>query len=386
MHPHAIEAARQISGDIFGKDEADELFRGASQPHLLHEPYMSAEGAAGMLGQTLADVARKVDQGAEACGTLESPEFEAFRALVSSVYVGSLQRRVDYVEKKEGLQAQVSEKASEMLPKERLYADADKGWGSNPHQRNKKYGGSDELHAAKRQNRDKNGRGGRTDDGKRTGCEDKTSGSSYGEACAGHQACSGDIARALVAIAMGEGFELFAGTAMDEDGASAHAKGGTGKDSSSAPRVPAKDRRRAFGGGAKDAGRTAEGRAEVGGDRSSFRAEQQLLQQERDNLAQAAAELRYLSEDAAIFEGAGAGGGELPATQGSIENGAGSEGGEGRFPGLQWLAPHIIGRSIPMELRYIKLVVCYGSSQDAVRQWCVHRLAYSFRKSVVHRV
>lgn len=276
MHPHAIEAVRQISGDIFAKDEANELFRGAPQPHLLHEPYMSTEGAAGMLGQTLADIARKVDQEAEARGTLESREFEAFRALVGSVYVGSLQKRIEHIENKLDL--------------------------------------------------------------------DSTN-NKPGVARSGHQACSGDIAQALVAIAMGEGFEHFSGTSIVVDDSNPPPRGGNGEDAS-IYRVPARGRRGAFGGGARGASGKADELAEVGGDSSSSRAQQQqLLQQERENLVHASAELRYLSEDAAVL-GGGA------RREGRVKHGVGPEGGEGCFPGLQWLAPHIVGRSIPMELRY----------------------------------
>ena len=91
VHPHAVEAARQVTGELVRQGGETDLFPGPAQPQLLHEPYMSASGAAGLLSQTLVDVAAKLDREAEARGTLESPEFQAFHALVSSVYVGSLQ-------------------------------------------------------------------------------------------------------------------------------------------------------------------------------------------------------------------------------------------------------------------------------------------------------
>lgn len=360
--PHAIEAVRQISGDMFTSDEANEFFGRAPQPHLLHEPYMSAEGAKGMLGQTLADVIRKVDQEAEACGTLESPEFDAFRALVSSVYVGSLQKRVDYVENKERLQVQVSENASERLPQTTPHAGADHGGqASNPDEPRTRRGGTG-LSTAKQQHRDQRHCEGRTDDGRRSGGGGGYSDSSNdkpGIARSGHQACSGDIAQALVAIAMGEGFEHFTSTSIGGDEASARTKGGSGKVSSD-DRAQAKGRRGGVGGGARGVGREAEGLAEAGDGNKSSRAQQQLRQQERDYLVHAAAELQYLSENATILRGGRGRGGEerggLSATEGSVEN-ARSEGAEGRFPGLQWLAPYIIGRSIPMELRYCVLHV-----------------------------
>ena len=291
--PHAIEAVRQVSGDLFSAGEANELFGRASQPHLLHEPYMSTEGAEGMLGQTLADVVRKVDQGAEACGTLESPEFDAFRALVSSVYVGSLQKRVEYTESKERLQSHASENSS--------------------------------------------------------------SNDTPGIARSGHQACSGDIAKALVAIAMGEGFEHFTSASAGGEEVSARTNGGSGKGSSD-DRAKAKGRRGGGGGGTRGAGGDLGGLAEAGDGNKSSRAQQQLLPHEMENVVHAAAELQYLSENATILRGGQRQGGEvrggLTVEEGN-ENGAGSgRRAEGRFPGLQWLAPHIIGRSIPMELRY----------------------------------
>lgn len=324
-HPHTIEAARQIAGDILAKDEADDLFSGKAQPHLLHEPYMSAEGAAGMLDQTLAHIARKVDHEAEVRGTLASPEFEAFRRLVSSVYVGSLQKRAEHAEGSERLRAHKPDRHAALHSLDEHHA---------------KSGGRD------------GGEGGEEQSGVRT----------MGIARPGHQTCSGDIAQALVAIAMGEGFERFSSTEVAADDSS-HTKGASGADKTGAQASASpKGRRGKFGGGAR-AG--AEGIAEAingGGGSSSSSAEQQLRQhrQERANQERAAAVLQYLSENAESNGLFLAGGKELPLESGKDGNSVRSAALEtkGSFPGLEWLAPHIVGRSIPMELRCVRNTSC----------------------------
>lgn len=58
IHPHAIEAIRQVTGDLFADISA--TLPGTPKPYLLHEPYMSAAGAAGLRSQTLKDLAGEV--------------------------------------------------------------------------------------------------------------------------------------------------------------------------------------------------------------------------------------------------------------------------------------------------------------------------------------
>lgn len=388
-HPHTIEAARQISGDIFEKDKATETFPGKAQPHLLHEPYMSEEGAAGMLGQTLADVAAKVDQEAEARGTLESTEFGAFRALVSSVYVGSLQRRAEYVENREMLllqhqgqkekgkgklavvAASTEKKTAPLTAKTPKVKNADNdhsgGAGRSPspevHDNDdiqKGYGRIGNKGTGNGNGTGDGGGGGIGGDNDENVDDDTTK---PGVARPVHQACSGDIAQALVAIAMGEGFEGFSSSSVSGGDSSAQAQGGgnDGKDSTEGHSLTlTKGHGGGYGRGAKDVvgGSGAKGFKSGGGGSSNGRggsdsfdnAQQQhrvRLQRESDNLRQAAAGLQYLSEDAATPLG----GGRQPEKNGGDGHGIRSEA-EGQFPGLEWLAPHIIGRSIPMELRY----------------------------------
>ncbi|CAN0203478.1 unnamed protein product [Pylaiella littoralis] len=350
-HPHTIEAARQISGDIFEKDKATETFPGKAQPHLLHEPYMSEEGAAGMLGQTLADVAAKVDQEAEARGTLESTEFGAFRALVSSVYVGSLQRRAEYVENREMLLLQQQGQKEKGKGKLAVVHDND--------DIQKAYGRIGNKGTGNGNGTGDGGGGGIGGDNDENVDDDTTK---PGVARPVHQACSGDIAQALVAIAMGEGFEGFSSSSVSGGDSSAQAQGGgnDGKDSTEGHSLTlTKGHGGGYGRGANDVvgGSGAKGFKSGGGGSSNGRggsdsfdnAQQQhrvRLQRESDNLRQAAAGLQYLSEDAATPLG----GGRQPEKNGGDGHGIRSEA-EGQFPGLEWLAPHIIGRSIPMELR-----------------------------------
>lgn len=384
-HPHTIEAARQISGDIFGENE--EIFPGKAQPHLLHEPYMSEEGAAGMLSQTLVDIARKVDQEAKTRGTLESTEFEAFRALVSSVYLGSLQKRAEYVETRERLLQQQHQ--SEMdKDKEYLVEASTEKITATPTKtpkvkRAEKEDGvvrerlpSPEEHDNNDEQEENSGVSGKNPgngDGEGDGGGGDGNLDVYtirpGVARPGHQACSGDIAQALVAIAMGEGFEAFSSSnnsAGRDDSSAPKAGGNDGKDSTGehSPAL-AKGRRGVYGRGAKGmlGGGGAKGFKSGGGGNNNSSggsnifvdAQQQhlvRLQRESDNLGQASAALQFLSEDAAVLNK----GRPQPVKNGEIGHGVGSEA-EGQFPGLEWLAPHIIGRSIPMELRYTSLCV-----------------------------
>lgn len=330
-HPHTIEAARQISGDIFGQDNAADLFPGKAQPHLLHEPYMSAGGAVGLLGETLADIAGKVDQGAEAQNMLESPEFGAFRSLLSSVYVGSLQKRADYAEKGEKRSAGPS--------------------GRAPGSRHKDEGDKDQAPAA-RNSGHQHSRGGKASTGEDDdGQEKKSDKGRPGIARPGHGTCSGDIVQALVAIAAGDGFERFGCTAPGRGDGDQNNRGGDGAERAGGRTpAPAKGRKGAYGGGGARgvpggvAGlKGPKDRDDVSGNDSAA-AQEHLRQRETDGLEHAAARLLYLSEDAAVV----AGGGENEPRAGL---GGEMEAAEGRFPGLEWLAPHIIGRSIPMELR-----------------------------------
>lgn len=372
-HPHTIEAARQISGDIFGKDDAKEVFPGKSQPHLLHEPYMSEEGAGGMLRQTLADVAEKVDQEAEARGTLESTEFGAFRALVGSVYIGSLQKRAECVESRERHQQKENKekekKSAPPLPTKTPTAkkvENDDGGEPEPGRPSlpEEHDSNDAQHENGGVDRRREGNGDDVDNGDcgGDGAEDDKNADvgdtvEPGVARLGHQACSGDIAQALVAIAMGEGFEDFASSSVSAGGGDSNVqanRGGNGRTDGTGEHSTAlaKGQRGGYGRGATGVG-GAKGLKSGGGGCNSFDdagdAQQQHLERlhrQRDSLGQAAAGLQYLSEDAA----APLGGRQQPSKYGGSGHGVGSEA-EGQFPGLEWLAPHIIGRSIPMELR-----------------------------------
>ncbi|CAM9690981.1 unnamed protein product [Scytosiphon promiscuus] len=334
-HPHAIEAARQVFGDVLLKHEADELFSGKEQPHLLHEPYMSAEGAAGLLGQTLAQIARKVDHEAEKRSTLASPRFEAFHRLVSSVYVGSLQKRAEYAERSERMEAQAS---TTMLdtPQESQQAT-----------RNDKPGRRVVLPSVDEQRAKTGGHHG--DENEKVIGTNK-----MGTARPGYQACSGDIAQALVAIAMGGGFERFSSAEVaGDDGA--HGKGAGGAETTDTQASTSiKGRRGKFGGGTRAGAEGVAGPID-GTSNSSSSAQQHLLQyhQERENRARAAAGLHYLSENTGGGEYAAAGvnGLSFKSKRGGNSVGSAAVEREGSFPGLEWLAPHIIGRSIPMELR-----------------------------------
>ncbi|CAM9742497.1 unnamed protein product, partial [Hapterophycus canaliculatus] len=336
-HPHRIEAARQVSGDILGSQAADELFSGKSQPHLLHEPYMSEEGAAGLLGQTLAHIARKVDHEAEERGTLASPEFEAFHRLVNSVYVGSLQKRAEYAENEGRLQAQAATSMMDTPQTNKQQTEKDKPY-NRPVLKS-----FDEERATSGSHAGGEGR------------EEKRDAFEAGRARPGHQACSGDIAQALVAIAIGEGFERFSSTELG-GGDSAQTKGAGGTESAGAQSsAPPTGRRGNIGGSARAGAKGVVG--VVDGDRNcnSSSEKQHMLQheQERANQARAATGLQYLSENAEISGCEVAGGKDQRikgGNDGELVRSAVVEA-EGSFPGLAWLAPHIIGRSIPMELR-----------------------------------
>lgn len=323
---------------MFGQDKADDLFRGKAQPHLLHEPYISAGGAVGLLGETLADIAGKVDQGAEAQNMLESPEFGAFRSLVSSVYVGSLQKRADYAERVGMPQARAGQRAP--------------GSQHKDEERDKRHAGKTAAASKAGHQLSRGGKASNGDDNDDDGQEKRNGKDRPGIPRPGHGTCSGDIVQALVAIAVGEGFERFGCTASGRGDGDHSYRGGGGaaaeRAGGRAP-APAKGRKGAYGGGGArgvPGGETGlkgpKGRGDISGNDSA--AQEHLLQRERGGFEHAAARLRYLSEDAAVV----AGGGENGPQAGLCGE---VEAAEGRFPGLEWLAPHIIGRSIPMELR-----------------------------------
>lgn len=318
VHPHAVEAARQVTGELVRQGDEADLFPGPAQPQLLHEPYMSASGAAGLLSQTLTDVAAKLDREAEARGTLESPEFRAFHSLVSSVYVGSLQKRAEFVETLNKPRAARAQAQSQ--PQAQAQGDA-----TGSHQRvdgrialagTQQFGGSGSIDIPRSR-------------------ADKP-----GVAPASHQACSGDIAQALVAIAMGDGFERFSRTA-DVDGGGgggggAQARGAVQGGGKGAPGTGYDSYRggiRAAGGigGSMDVTETPDAKS--------------TLQNSAKSARSAAAALQHICEDATAAVGVPSNGEGCPGIQ--------SAGTEARFPGLEWLAPHIVGRSIPMPLRYL---------------------------------
>lgn len=318
VHPHAIEAARQVTGELVRQGDETALFPGQPQPQLLHEPYMSASGAAGLLSQTLTDVAAKLDREAEARGTLASPEFRAFHALVSSVYVGSLQKRAEFVEKRikprdAKAQAQAQAQPQGDAKGSQQGADARTTLAGT-----QQFGGSGNIDAPRSRS-------------------DKP-----GVAPASHQACSGDIAQALVAIAMGDGFERFSTTAEADGGGvggGAQARGAVqtgGKGAAGTGYDNYRGGIRAGGGGSGslDVAETSDAQCSL--QNSTMR-----------GACSAAAALQHLCEDAAPAGG-------LPSN-GEGDHETHSAAAEPRFPGLEWLAPHIVGRSIPMPLRYVSL-------------------------------
>lgn len=321
VHPHAVEAARQVTGELARQDHETEtetetnLFPGPAQPQLLHEPYMSASGAAGLLSQTLTDVAAKLDREAEARGTLSSPEFGAFHALVSSVYVGSLQKRAEFVEKLKPTDAKAQAQggdtggSQQRVDGRRTALSGAQNFG----------GSSSSIDVPSRSRSDK-----------------------PGVAPASHQACSGDIAQALVAIAMGDGFERFSTAAEAIGGGGAGAAGGGAQ---------ARGAVQSGGRGAPGTGydnyrggiRAGGGGSGTLDDAETLDAQRSLQNNARSSAHSAAAALQHLCEDATVAGG-------LPSN-GEGDHGTQSAATKARFPGLEWLAPHIVGRSIPMPLR-----------------------------------
>lgn len=317
IHPHAIEAARQVTGELVRQGDETGLFPGPAQPQLLHEPYMSASGAAGLLRQTLTDVAAKLDREAEARGTLVSPEFRAFHALVSSVYVGSLQKRAEFVEKVN--KPRDARAQAQPQPQAQAQGDAvgsrQRVDGRTVLAGTQQFGGSGNIDVPRSR-------------------ADKP-----GVAPASHQACSGDIAQALVAIAMGDGFERFSTTA-DVDGGGrgrgggAQARGAVQSGGKGAPGTGYDSYRGGIragggGGGSLDVTETPDAKSS--------------LQNCAKSAPSAAAALQHICEDATAAGGVPSNGKGYQGIQGT----------EARFPGLEWLAPHIVGRSIPMPLRYL---------------------------------
>ena len=364
IHPHAIEAARQITGSLVqqGKSETetetepepdtDSLFPEPARPELLHEPYMSASGAAGLLSQTLTGVAGKLDLEAEVRSTLVSPEFRAFRALVASVYIGSLQKRADFIEKstkaadakarlQDQAQAQVQGQAQGLGP-----AVGDARGGQRQFMDDGKTT-SDETKTslAETGRARKIGGGSESGDSIVDGGAKRRSDNKPGVAPASYQACSGDIAQALVAITMGDGFDRFL-TASDVDGGVPRGGGGGGV-GEQAWGVSQSGGRGAPG-SVSDSYRGGRGRGGGGGSGSRDDAEKPDARrslQSKSGARSAAAALQYLCEDETLAEGL--------ASDGEKGNGVKSAAVDARFLGLEWLAPHIVGRSIPMPLRYL---------------------------------
>lgn len=285
MHPHAIEAARQVLGGQLSMNESN-LSPEPARPHLLHEPYMSAAGASKLLDQTLENIAEIVDEQAEARGTLESAEFRAFDALVRSVYVGSLQKRTEY--------GHIDTKISHETAKAMTSTLGDRG---------------SDQHA--------------------TG-DIKTDAPGVTQRGASSSSSSSDIAQALVAVAMGDGFDRFL-TARDSG-----PSGDGEEEAQGGKRLPG------VGGGLqKYGGGVGDGSIGITGVGNDL----QRLAINQPNISSKATALQHISEDAEVV-----GGGSLIG--GEAEGGQKRQAAEKtRFPGLEWLAPHIVGRSIPMTLR-----------------------------------
>lgn len=314
-HPHKIEATRQVTGELFAKNGIG-VFPGVVQAHLLYEPYMSPAGAAGLLSQTLTSVARNVDQEAEVRHFLRTAEFRAFHALVRSVYLGSLQKRAEHAEKSKrpgGTQTAVQGEggSSQQPPNKARPLEGERQAGNG--------GGSNVSGPAQ---------------------------VLLGIAPESHQACSSDIAQALVAIAMGEGFERFratrGGDVEGEAGADAVGESlSTGKGRTRAPgNVPDQ-----YGGG-------------IGGGLGR----KGSLENADSNGVQRI--LKYLSENAPVVEGMSPNGEE-------DEQGVQLARAEARFPDLEWLAPHIVGRSIPITLRclFVFFLRCDSTFKPSNRRY-----------------
>lgn len=299
---------------------------------------MSAEGAAGLLGQTLTDLAREVDMAAEARGTLDSAEFLAFRDLVRSIYVGKLQKRVNHVEKQGNINMDPPP-ADPERPNPREGEQSQKTpLAPEAHNARKRRTGP--LSAANPpqniQQDQSNSKG--------------SSGSSSTEvvASAGYQSCSGDIAQALVAIAMGEGFDmLYSGRHGENSNSGRSSDVDEGK--LGGPMVRDRihtSRLESIVGGGRDAGR---GNSSLSRGENTSKSNHRGMRTSKMEL-EAGAALRYLSEDSASKTA------KEKSDEGGEENADKKEAAAGRqesgcIPGLDWLAPHIIGRSIPMTLR-----------------------------------
>ncbi|CAM9194473.1 unnamed protein product, partial [Discosporangium mesarthrocarpum] len=105
---HTVEAIRQVTGEalMFGSSTSGDqgtvegifgegILRLEERPELLHQPFMVEEGAISLRRQALARMAHELDVEAESQKTLDGPEYRAFEELVRSVYIGSLQKRVN---------------------------------------------------------------------------------------------------------------------------------------------------------------------------------------------------------------------------------------------------------------------------------------------------
>lgn len=319
---------------------------------------MSAEGAAGLLKQTLATVARRVDQEADSRGTLGSPEYIAFHSLVRSVYVGSLQKRAEAIESKKPQQArqEQNQPAGQHVEGARERKDETESRERGKKTRLLPRVVADTWADERISSRIPAALGKATsprDDGENSGkhvsdlnANDTASVQNndlkLGSAPANLQACSGDIAEALVAIAAGEGFEKFwapsRGHTDEEAGGGQDPAGNLLTGTRGGQRVRGQDRRGGggVGGGRGDGIDESEGFVENTGINDA----QRTLMKSMD-LASDAVALPSLSGGKSLGDA-----GKEPVTQLAIH--------DARFPGLEWMVPHIIGRSIPMPLRYLR--------------------------------
>lgn len=263
---------------------------------------------------------------AEAVNTLDSPEFRAFHDLTRSVYVGSLQKRADHVEKTSGPSTRQNQQNLDQCS----------------------------MSPTTLQKQQKSIRAANNDDRSTTTKLSEDMGGGHtkaGVAPSSSQACSGDIAQALVDIAMGEGFDmLFAG----DDSSTFSAR-----DDRELGRSTLNETSTYFStiktGGMRD---TEVGKTSLSlHDKHSDSNNSSFCRGTRKPELPGEAALRYLSEDAStrvIASTTKTPGVTASTSTAKCEGGkAGEVGGQGvaRIPGLDWLAPHIVGRSIPMTLR-----------------------------------
>lgn len=285
---------------------------------------MSAEGATDLLSQTLAKMARKVDMAAEARGTLDSVEFLAFRDLVKSIYVGQLQKRVSHVEERGKTNINPSSTGTE-CPIARQGEQSQQTTRTPGAQNERKTRSVPFLATYPRQNTQQN----------HCNSNGSSGNSSTGAvASAGYQSCSGDIAQALVAIATGEGFDMLCSARPADTG--------------NIDRLSDVDGGKLIGPMLRDRTHTsrldstAGDRHDGGGGLSLSRRRDASKSNSSKMELEAGEALQYLSEDSALTTGRG--------EDGKVEAATGRQPGCS-IPGLDWLASHIVGRSIPMTLR-----------------------------------